>query len=176
MQEIKASLILEMIGRPAEHVKETMEKLIDRMGSEKTIKITSRKIAEPKKIESMKREMYSIFAEIEIEIDTLLALFNAMFVYMPSHIEITSPNELKFKNIDLNSVINELVLKLHRYDEVVKRLVVERNILYNQLTKAKQELGIEAKAGEINKIKTSKTKTTKKTGKAEKTKKKSKKK
>ncbi len=153
------SLILEMIGRPAEHIKDTLGKLIDGMGNEKGIEIMDRKVAEPKKIDKIKEEMYSIFGDVEIKADSLQILLLIVFKYMPSHIEVISPAELKFKNNDLNNLLNLLIIKLHRYDEVVKRLVMEKNILQNQLARTKQE--IESKNKLIPAIKKESKKTSK---------------
>ena len=50
-KKIKAAVIFEMMGRPPEHLKETMNKLIDTIGQEKGVNILKKKIHEVKKIE-----------------------------------------------------------------------------------------------------------------------------
>jgi hypothetical protein len=49
-QKVKAMLIFEMIGRPVEHLKETMEKFIDTVAAEKGIIVIKREVHEPKKL------------------------------------------------------------------------------------------------------------------------------
>lgn len=136
-EEIKAILIFEMLGRPAEHLKLTLEQFIDKISKENYVRIINKKFNEPKKIEEAK-ELFTTFAEVEMNFKDLLSLFKIVFVYMPSHIEIISPSEIKIKNFELNDLMNELIRKLHRYDEIAKRLVIERDILQRQL----QEQGV----------------------------------
>src|SRR3989338_9029992 len=133
MEEIKAILIFEMLGRPAEHLSSTLEKFIDRIAQEKDLEMTNRKINEPKKVEQSQRELFTIFAETEITFRNLMALIRVIFIYMPSHVEIIKPDELRIKNFDFNSLANELVRRLHQYDEITKRLALEIGVLQNRL-------------------------------------------
>lgn len=138
-EEIKAILIFEMLGRPAEHLKNTFGQFIDKISQEDGLEILNRKINEPKKVEQAQQELFTTFSEVEINFKNLLSLLKIIFVYMPSHIEITNPSELKIKNFELNSIMTELARKLHQYDEVAKRLAIERAILQRQL----QQQGIQ---------------------------------
>lgn len=137
-KEIKAFVIFEMLGRPAEHLKKTLTEFIEKLGKEPGIQIKDKKINEPKKIPEAKQEIYTTFAETEMELKDLPTLFNLIFSYMPSNIEIIEPEELKIKNFDLNVLINELARRLHQYDEIAKGLALERNFLVQRL----QQLGI----------------------------------
>lgn len=134
---INASIIIEIMGRPADYLKENMLKLVDKMGSEKGVKILGRKISETKKIENS--DFFTIFAEIELEFESLKQLILIIFTYMPSHIEITKPEEIRMSNYDLNVLCNEITLRLHNYDEIAKSIIFEKKILENQL----KQYGIE---------------------------------
>lgn len=136
--KIRAFVIFEMLGRPPEHLKETLGQFVEKLGKEKNVKVLSKKINEVKRVEQAKQEIYTTFAETELQFKDIASLIKLVFVYMPSHIEITGPEELKMKNFEVNELVNELVRKLHQYDEIAKRLSVERNILYNRL----QQLGV----------------------------------
>lgn len=129
---IKALVIFEMLGRPADYLKETLVKFLDTISKEGGIEIVSKKIHEPKKLEQAE-DLFTTFSEVEINFKNMNSLFKIIFVYMPSHVEIISPEELRIKNFDLNTLTNELVRKLHQYDEIAKRLNVEREILQKQL-------------------------------------------
>ena len=86
---------------------------------------------------------------------------------MPSHVEITNPEEIRIKNFDLTSLMSELARKLHQYDEIAKRLMIERSILQRQL----QQQGINPAISHmpIQQVKkTTKKKQTKKSKKAKK--------
>jgi len=133
MEEIKAILIFEMLGRPPEHLKDTLFKFIDRISKESGVNIFDKKINEPKRIEEAKQELYSTFAEVEADFDNINTLLNIIFIYMPSHIEIISPSEVSLKNSQINDLSNEITRKLHQYDELAKRLMIEKQILENQL-------------------------------------------
>ncbi len=133
VSEIKAVLIFEMLGRPAEHLKSTLSQFIDKLSNEDGLKVLDKKINEPKKLEQTQQELFTTFAETEIEFTDLDSLIKLIFVYMPSHVEIISPSELRMKNFEMHSLVNELIRKLHQYDEIAKSLAIERNILKKQL-------------------------------------------
>lgn len=133
MQNIKSMLIFEMMGRPVEHLKETLAMFVDKISTTKGVKIISKSLNEPKRIEKIDRELYTTFTEIEADFDSLKDLMDVIFIYMPSHVEIVSPGEVLFKNYEMNSLINELVMKLHQYDELAKSLAIEKQILQKQL-------------------------------------------
>ena len=137
--KIKTILIFEMLGRPAEHLKNTLFQFIDKISQEKGVEVVNKKIHEPKRLEEAKEELYTTFAETEFNFQDLPSMLKIVFMYMPSHIEIIDPEELRIKNFDLNVLMSELARKLHQYDEITKRLAIERNILYRQL----QEQGIQ---------------------------------
>ena len=130
--KIKTLLIIEVLGRPPEHLTETLESIIKNIGNEKGVSILSKKINEPKLIKD-KNDFYTSFAEIEIEVDDVLGLVPIMFKYMPSHIEVISPGNIIISNNSINNLFNELAGKLHQYDEVTRVLQIERKILEKKL-------------------------------------------
>jgi len=136
MAEIKTILIFEMIGRPPEHLTDTLSKFIDKLSKEKGVKLINKKLNEPKKIEEAQREIYSTFAEVEMDFDSVSDLMRAVFAYMPSHIEITYPTEISLKNFEMNDLTSELARRLHQYDELAKRLIIENQILERKLQEA----------------------------------------
>ena len=44
MTEIKALFIFEILGKPAEHIKKSLEELIDKLGKQKGIQIIKKQI------------------------------------------------------------------------------------------------------------------------------------
>jgi len=150
MAEIKAIIIFEMLGRPPEHVKTALADFIDKIGKEEGVKITNKKISEPKRVKNAEQEFYTSFAETEITFDNLNTLLKIVFIGMPSHIEIIYPEEIKLKNFDLNTVVNELTRRLHQYDEIVKRLAIERQMMVKQLQEQAKMLAGKGSAENIN--------------------------
>ncbi len=137
-ESVRAILILEILGRPAGHVKEILSKIIEKLEKEKNVRLLDKRIAEPKEIEGQEN-IFTSFAEVEIETN-LQTLMLLIFAYMPSHIDIITPEDLRIKNSDLNLFLNELARKLHRYDELAKTLMMERQIIAKQIQEGKLKI------------------------------------
>lgn len=135
---IHSRMIFEILGRPAEHIKEALNTLIVRLGSEKGVNILNKVYHDPKKIENAD-ELYSAFSEVELEIESIDKFFLVIFGYFPSNVEVIAPREIKIRNEDLNSLANDLVARIHHYDAITKKFLTERNILASKL----KEMGIE---------------------------------
>lgn len=144
MEKVNAILMLEILGKPAEHIKKILSQIIDKLAEEKDVKVIEKRIADPKEIPEQK-ELFSSFAEVEIETD-LEKLLAICFGYMPSHIEIISPEDLKIKNNELNISLNELMRRLHQYDELAKGMMIERHILAEQIKEGKIKI-VDNKSG-----------------------------
>jgi hypothetical protein len=147
-QKISALMILEIIGKPKDYLVETLENIIKTMGNEAGLIIKNKNIKEPKKMEEQSgvanptkegikieehNDFYVSFAEIEVEVDTLMDFFLLMFKYMPAHVEILSPTNFNIPNYYLKDIVNELIRRLHSYDEVARVLQVEKAILESKL-------------------------------------------
>ena len=65
--------------------------------------------------------------------------------YMPAHAEIYEPEKFKLDASNLNDLGNFILGKLHRYDSIAKRALMERNVLSEQLNKLKS--GTDEKEG-----------------------------
>lgn len=133
-EKINAILIMEILGKPPEHIKKTISDLVEKMSGEKGINLINKKIVEPKQVEG--KEVFTSYAEVELETN-MESLMMLIFGYMPSHIEITTPEEIKIKNSDLNLFFNELAKKLHQYDEIAQTLIIERKMLAKQIQEGK---------------------------------------
>ena len=157
-EKVRAIIMLEILGKPADHINKVLSEIIDKMAEDKELEVVSRKMAEPKQVEG--KEVFTSFAEVEIE-TTLQKLLFIGFAFMPSHIEIISPEDLKIKSFDLNIVLTELLKKLHQYDEIARGVLIERQILAKQIREGKIKL--EVKNSDLKKEvkKTAKKKVTK---------------
>ncbi len=133
--EISAILIIEVLGRPAEHVASALNQLTETIGREQDVQIINKKIYPPKQTEKT-QDMFLAFAEIELKAKNLARLTELCFAYMPSSIEIIKPYDLKMTLNDANAILNLLTARLHNYDAIAKRLTIENAILQNQLRQA----------------------------------------
>ena len=138
VEKIKALFIYEILGRPAEHIRISLEQLLDQIGENKGIEITSRKVHEPRAIEEdkkkklgVKEDVFSTFAEVEMDIEGIGLLFTLILNTLPSSIEIVEPSEIRMKNFDFSTSLSELASKLHKYDEVAKGMEMEKVQMIN---------------------------------------------
>ena len=136
-ENIKAVLILDIIGRPPQHLTETLEKVVEEMGKEKGVKIVSKEIKEPTIMKDNK-DFYTTFSEIEIEAEDIYHLAGLMFKYMPANIEVISPEEIKLSNNGWSDILSELIRRLHSYDEIARLMQIENQKLMEKM----KELGI----------------------------------
>ncbi len=160
-QKIKVSLILEVIGRPAEYLIETLNDLIKKIGEEKGIAVKNSIVNPPVSMKEQK-DFYTSFAEIELDAEGILQVAILMFKYMPAHLEIISPQNISLTNFQWNDILNELVRRLHGYDELARIMQAEKSILENKLRalmpQEKVEENKEKKPKEENKDKKRKKK------------------
>lgn len=134
--KLNVIIVLDIIGRPAEHIVKHLERLILQIDDEKGINVKSKNIKEPTILEARK-DFFTTFAEIEIELESLDKLILVLFKYMPAHIEIIEPEIVAISNNTWNEILNELARKLHGYDEVARVLQIENRKLLQKV----QELG-----------------------------------
>ena len=129
---INAVFIIEVMGKPPEHLTETLNEISNNIDNEKNVKIISKKIHEPKLMKDQK-DFYMNFVEIEAEIEEVLQLAILLFKYMPAHVEIVSPELIALTNNGWNDVLNELTRRLHGYDEIARIAQAEKTILEKKL-------------------------------------------
>ncbi|MDD5012665.1 MAG: hypothetical protein PHQ66_03430 [Candidatus Nanoarchaeia archaeon] len=131
-KNIRAVMIVEVLGRPPEHLVGTLEDIAKKMGEEKGVKVVGNKISPPVLMKEQK-EFYTSFAEIEVEVEEILYLAILMFKYMPANIEIISPENISLPNSGWNDILNELTRRLHGYEELARIMQTEKMILENRL-------------------------------------------
>ena|SRR3989344_3499730 len=131
-KKIIAVFILEIIGRPKEHLVESLEKIIEDINKEKGIKIIEKKINEPIEIKEEK-DLYTTFAEVEIESEGMLQIAGLMFKYMPSNVEIVEPETISIKNGLWSEILTELTRRLHKYDEVARILQIQNKKMQDRI-------------------------------------------
>lgn len=131
-KNIKVSIIIEIAGRPPEHLTETLEDIIKKIGEEKGVEIINKQINDPVLMKNQK-DFYTSFAVVEIEIDDIAILSHIAMNYMPAHIEIIEPELIAFTNNGWNDLFNGILQRLHKYDEVARIMQSEKKILENKL-------------------------------------------
>ena len=146
-KKITAIIVFEMMGRPPEHIKATLEKLLDTIGEEKTVVIKKRTVHKPKKMDNKDKhgnpivtegEIFSTFAEIEIEAEGIMTILTIAFKYMPAHIEIIYPENFSLDNVDFNMIVNEILARIHNYDAIAKSALMNNQVLASKINELLQ--------------------------------------
>jgi len=130
--KIEAIFILEVLGKPPEHLIETLEELIKQIALEKGVNVKEKKVNDPHLIEKSDN-LYTSFAEIVVECDEIMNLVVILFKYMPSHLQIIYPEKVTLKNSEMNDFTNEIIRRLHAYDEVARVIQFEKSVLETKL-------------------------------------------
>lgn len=123
--KILANIIIEIAGKPKEHVEKTLKLVVDKIKENKDLNVKNANFEKPKEIENL----FSAFAEIEAEFKNLSVLLGICFDYMPSSIEIIEPTELKLKAPNFTDFLNDLQSRLHNIDLKLKAVVQQNEIL-----------------------------------------------
>jgi len=131
-KKIIASIIIEVIGKPPEHLAKVLEDISNKINQEKGVKVQSKKINKSLPLKESK-DFFTNFAEIEIQTEEFKDLFKIILFYMPAHVEIISPENISSSNNDLNEIINTLTQKLHKYDETARILQTQKSQMEKKL-------------------------------------------
>jgi len=123
--KIKAVAIIEILGAPVEHVKQTMAAYLEKLKNEKDLKSSILKVSEPEQ----KDKFFSTYAEVELFAKKPSRIVDFCFDYMPSSIELLEPSEVKFDSHSFSNFFNDLQARLHSLDMLVKNLTAENKLL-----------------------------------------------
>ena len=119
--------VIEVLGKPKEHVEESIKSYIKNLKENENFEIISEEFAEIKKQEE--GEMWMDFVELEIETSRIEDLIAFCFEYMPSLIEIIEPKKITFQDIEITRFLNDLQSKLHHVDMVAKQVKMENDVI-----------------------------------------------
>lgn len=159
-------MIVEMAGRPAKYLTETLEKHVGVLHNVKDVEVHEIKVSEPREIprdeKSKDQEpMFTAFAECDFECESFSRITETMFDFMPSSVEIIEPSKVTLDLTEATSLLNNISGRLHRYDEIAKVLGERYKQMEAQLKMMQKVLG--ERDEEILKLKkTSKKKVSKK--------------
>ena len=156
-----------MIGKPKEHLTASITKYTDQISNEEGTKLTERNIAEPNNIEGT-NDLYSTFADMTIEFESVDKLFRFIFKYMPANVEVLSPSSLELSSQELSTLSNFLTTRLHDYDAVAKKLITDKDFLISKLKEFAPNLFKAQEAKPLEQEKVEEKKSTKKKSKPKK--------
>jgi hypothetical protein len=147
---VRAIMIVEVAGRPAEHLKSALSEHIGILNKVSDIKVHSIKLSEPQEIKDS-NGMLTCFAEADFECESFARLSETMFDFMPSSVEVIEPSKVSLSMNEATDLFNNISGRLHRYDELAKVAGERLRQMGIQLQGAQKVLA--EKDAEISKLK-----------------------
>ncbi len=123
--KLLVSFVLEMVGKPKEHVEETLKDFVEKLKEDESLDFVKSEIAEAKPL----GKGFSAYAELEIWIKGMEKVFAFCLDAMPTSVEIIEPPEFRLKSTDLSNMLNDLQAKLHEVDLLVKQLRIKNKLI-----------------------------------------------
>lgn len=122
---IRARIIIEVLGKPKEHVEEAIKGYLNKIRQDDNVMVVKDNTSD-----SVEKEgFWLVFAEIEIVVKGLQKLIAFCFEYMPSSLEIIKPTSFTTTNNELAGFFNDLQARLHNVDMIVKQLKSENSFV-----------------------------------------------
>ena len=131
MTKINFRAILEVLGKPQEYVEEALKGYLKKLREDGRYKVLNQEMAETKQQEG--QEMWSTFAEIEVETKEPKSIVAFCFDYMPSMVEIIEPAEIILTDVEASEFFSDLQGKLHNVDMVAKQTKLENEHLQRNM-------------------------------------------
>jgi len=141
-EKILCRAIVEVVGKPKEHVENAIKTVIDAAKEIKGLKIVKSDIEETKSLKDEKLskteekvqkaaggELFSTFAEIEFNASSVDVIASFCFDFLPSSLEIIEPENIELNIQEVSKLMNDLLSKIHNADIAVKRLNFENAAL-----------------------------------------------
>ncbi|MEK6874992.1 MAG: hypothetical protein AABX52_04560 [Nanoarchaeota archaeon] len=116
--------IIEMLGKPKEHIEETLHNYVNKLKQEK-LKILHEEYADAKE----QGLFFSVFVELEIEFDSITDLINFCIDSLPSSVEIIEPESVTIEAANLTAALTDLQGHLHELDMVIKELHAKTDLI-----------------------------------------------
>jgi len=122
---IQARMIIELAGKPKEHVENTLKQYVEHIKKNESFEIVSETFGDVREVE----DLWATYVELDLLAKDIPSLIGFCFDYMPSSIEIIEPKEMRIKDNEFTTIMNDLQGKLHRLDMAVKKLNNENKFL-----------------------------------------------
>jgi hypothetical protein len=118
----------EVLGSPEEHVNKTLDEVISKL--KEKVQVNSVQKHDSKEMDN---KMFSAFADIELETDSIKTILEICFDFMPSNIEILDPAGITVDSNELAEMLNDLLAKQHKYSFVLNKLKTENIYMMKKL-------------------------------------------
>lgn len=150
---IRCKVIIEVLGKPKEHVEKTIKTYVDKIKNDPELIVLNAEFSNAQE----KEKLWAIFSELDMVIKGIPKLIAFCFDYMPSSVEILKPEEFSMKKSTVENLINDLQARLHDVDMIVKNQKNENDFLKQNLSKSVSNIVlISLASGSLNKDELSK--------------------
>ncbi len=122
---IRCRIIIEVLGKPKEHVENALKEYIEHIKQDSELVILNEDYSEINE----QGKLWSKFVELDLVIKGTKKLISFCFEYMPSSIEVVKPEHLIMTNPELSNFLNDLQARLHSVDMIVKQMKAENDFL-----------------------------------------------
>ena len=128
---MRCRAVIELVGKPKEHIESTMKSYLEKIREEKDIEVVDVQISDIEKRETgaqseeVMKDLWMVFAELDMVMKEPMTLTFFCFDYMPASIEIVEPASLTYSNDNLTEFFNDLQARLHQLDLIAKQLKSE---------------------------------------------------
>lgn len=126
---IRCRTIIEVLGKPKEHVENSLKEYIEHIKEDSELVILNEDYSGIKE----QGKLWSKFVELELVIKGTAKLISFCFEYMPSSMEVVKPEHLIMTNPELSNFLNDLQARLHSVDMAVKNLKAENDFLKHNM-------------------------------------------
>ena len=126
---IRCRAIIEVLGKPKEHVEESLREYIDHIKKDSELVLLNETYADLKE----QGKLWSKFVEIDLVVKGISKMIGFCFEYMPSSLEILKPESIALSNHELSSFLNDLQARLHDVDMIVKQLKAENTFVKDNM-------------------------------------------
>src|SRR3990167_6577190 len=114
-----ARCIVEILGKPEQHVKDTIELVVKEMKGRRKIQVLESKVETPTRVEGL----WASFAEVEVLFAGFEELATFCFDFMPSSVEVLEPGNI---GLEAPERSEEHTSELQSQSNLVCRLLLEK--------------------------------------------------
>ena len=101
---IRCRTIIEVLGKPKEHVEDAINQYINHIKDDSELVILNEDYSDTQE----QGKLWSKFVELDLVIKGTKKLISFCFEYMPSSLEVLKPDHLVMSNAELSNFLNDL--------------------------------------------------------------------
>jgi hypothetical protein len=118
---LKIKTTFEILGKPKEHVTETLKTYLDNIKKDSRIEIANTYFGDAEEAEET-NGLFSAFAEVDMFVRDTETLTWLAFNFSPASVEVLEPAFMKVEAREMTNWINDLLAQLHELSAVSSRI------------------------------------------------------